>query len=467
MSLPNATTSMSNGAQNAAEIARAMAEAAARRMAEEAARRAAQEAAQQAAQQAAKAAAQAALQKDSFSNGQGRPQVNLNGGVPSSSGSSLVTENTLDGQSNCLDLVGDKLASDPALAASCEVVFLTDNRQGAEGETGHVVIRQGNQIWDPASGQWTPTAQYLRAHPEYDVAGTASGQGVHDILSAPPGPEREAALAKSGIDPALASMMVADEGDETPWMVSVTAFENHPGYMRASNSSASDVVQELPVGTEVEVLETQGDWYHVRTADGQEGWIVASRTEYVSGTATGEPFVLPDGRDGSAASGAAHAESLIGGTGYVDQKAGITYCLGFVNDSFYISGVPARCPEMYNPGAYGYAATAFGAYSALNDNDKILTSNPTDALPEGSIVFFDQSDANGMAGHVAIATGELAPDGSPMLITSGFLNSPETKYMSLLELQEDSGTYLGYTTPELAFTSGTYGGGSAVEQSAP
>jgi len=33
--------------------------------------------------------------------------------------------------------------------------------------------------------------------------------------------------------------------------------------------------------------------------------------------------------------------------------------------------------------------------------------------------------------------------------------------MSLLEMQRESGAYLGYTTPEIAFTPGTYGGGSA------
>jgi hypothetical protein len=274
-------------------------------------------------------------------------------------------------------------------------------------------------------------------------------------------------LASSGFE--VAQRALVNLGGNTPqqpsnWTVRVTPFEGHPGFLRAGPSANASQQAQLPVGTELEVLQVQGQWYQVRTPDGQTGWLVGSRTEHVRGTARGAPYVHADGRDGSRTTGLAHATHMIGGgEGYVDEQKKVTYCLGFVNDCYYLSGVPLRCEEMSNPGKFGYAGTANGAFLALQDNGKIRTSQPTDRLEPGAIVFFAPTTANGMAGHVCIATGEMAPppDNSPMLITSGFLNSPKVKRMSLLEMQRESGAYLGYTTPEIAFTPGTYGGGSA------
>jgi hypothetical protein len=147
--------------------------------------------------------------KDAFEwlRAQGGPV--LDGGTPQA-GSTLLSENIFDGQINCLDLLGDFLNAHPELLANSEVVFLRDTRDGAEGLTGHVVLRQGDQIWDPSTGQWSSTAAFLAAHPEYEVAGTAQASSVHELLSLPPGPERDAAIEASGINPALLSMLVAD-----------------------------------------------------------------------------------------------------------------------------------------------------------------------------------------------------------------------------------------------------------------
>ncbi|HVG57834.1 MAG TPA: hypothetical protein VNA24_04720 [Hyalangium sp.] len=207
-------------------MARKAAEEAARRAAEEAARKAAAAAAQRAAEQAAAAAAQRAAEQVRAQAGQLRQQIiggdtfqrsapaQLFGGQQAvAKTSTLATENRRDGQSNCLDQVGDMLASDPALRAQGEVIFLRDTRAGAEGQSGHVVIKRGNEIWDPATEQWSPAAQWLRANPQYQVAGTASGQAVHNILEAPVGDARNKAIAASGISPALVNMAVADEVD--------------------------------------------------------------------------------------------------------------------------------------------------------------------------------------------------------------------------------------------------------------
>jgi hypothetical protein len=59
--------------------------------------------------------------------------------------------------------------------------------------------------------------------------------------------------------------------------------------LKASASASASTVGEVPVGAELQVLEATDKWYHVRTADGREGWIY-------SGKLSGAP---PAGDDGS------------------------------------------------------------------------------------------------------------------------------------------------------------------------
>jgi hypothetical protein len=206
------------------------------------------------------------------------------------------------------------------------------------------------------------------------------------------------------------------------------------------------------------VLGTQNgglhQWLNVRTEDGREGWVIADRTEYVSGVARNHPYVhMNDGRDGSGHTAVQYAQTLLGSHSYSDPAS----CLGFVNDAFYISGAPDRAREMSNPPT---GERAIDAYQALYAGGKIRPATVNQALPEGAIVFFDRSEANGNAGHVAIATGQLTEDGIPLIITSGWPGSPEVMILPLDELERATGTYLGYTTPEIAFAPGTFGGGS-------
>ncbi|WP_257455557.1 hypothetical protein [Archangium lipolyticum] len=136
-------------------------------------------------------------------------QPDLSGGT-STAGSTLLTENTRDARVNCLDLVGDELARNPELRDTCQVVFLDDTRSGAEGITGHVVLQRGGEIWDPNSGQWMKAANWLQQNPQYQPAARAPAGAIHDILSATPGAAREQAIARSGVDPSLLNMLVAD-----------------------------------------------------------------------------------------------------------------------------------------------------------------------------------------------------------------------------------------------------------------
>lgn len=194
-----------------------------RHAAEEASRRAAEEATRRMQEELTRLSAQAAdllaRKPDAFKSLQPatrRPDLATDG-TTSAPGSSLLTENARDGQVNCLDAVADFLGlAPPVIRARSEVLFLKDSRPGAEGTTGHVVIRQGNNLYDPATRKWTESSAWLKQHPEYSVAGTVPGSTVHSILSASPGPERQAALQKANLPPALANMVVADSGASLP-----------------------------------------------------------------------------------------------------------------------------------------------------------------------------------------------------------------------------------------------------------
>jgi hypothetical protein len=133
-------------------------------------------------------------------------------------------------------------------------------------------------------------------------------------------------------------------------------------------------------------------------------------------------------------------------TGYDDL------CLGFCINAYNLHNNRTLCPEMTNaPGG-----NAVGAFQALQENGKIRpesgTPDPTQPLEEGTLVFFGATDKNDGDGHVCIATGRMAPDGTPEVITSGFPpDNSGVHYSSVGNLEQQSGPYVGYTTPDLAF----------------
>ena len=47
--------------------------------------------------------------------------------------------------------------------------------------------------------------------------------------------------------------------------------------LQADASATSDTVADVPVGTELTVLESGGRWLKVRSASGSEGWVYAGR----------------------------------------------------------------------------------------------------------------------------------------------------------------------------------------------
>ncbi|WNG48194.1 hypothetical protein F0U60_31705 [Archangium minus] len=194
-----------SGSGNGAEAARQAAEAA-RKAAEEAARKAAAEAARKAAE------ASAQQQRSGFQQGARQNGLRLDGGTQAPA-STLLTENNKDGQANCLDVAADWVEkASPELRARSELVFLKDTRPGAEGQSGHVVVRQGQRILDPSSGKsYEDMAAFRQARPEYKEVGTLQASQAARIFAAAPGsPERAEAIKRARVPESLQQMLVAD-----------------------------------------------------------------------------------------------------------------------------------------------------------------------------------------------------------------------------------------------------------------
>lgn len=295
--------------------------------------------------------------------------------------------------------------------------------------------------------------------------------------------------------------------DCSPWKVRVSAAETHLCRDMNANYAIGQNGQAiiLPVDTVLRVLDANGaGWYRV-TDDADpptfEGYVRPARTTYHSGTPTGDPFVEAGdgGRDGGVDSAIAYAETYLpdgarytAGTyaGYIgseppqpDLTTGFSNrCLGFVSTCYGVTRVSGRCPEMYLPNTYGYPNTAWGAYMALNDGNKILTSPMPP--PRGAIVFWGKSSYNGNNGHIALTSddsGSVISSGAPGANRAAREGEDGTNYQYhetgshpdvwRTTIDEVTGwtdaAFLGYTTPETGFMAPLWGGKACLEPEEP
>jgi hypothetical protein len=128
--------------------------------------------------------------------------------------STLLSEDAGDKQVNCLDKAVDHVNGlSPAERKQAELVILEDGRPGAEGRTGHVVVRHGDAIVDPTSGKrYASTEEYLKENPHYREAGTIGAEQTKQIFDLPAGSaERARALQQADVPPALGNLLLADD----------------------------------------------------------------------------------------------------------------------------------------------------------------------------------------------------------------------------------------------------------------
>ncbi|NVJ21594.1 hypothetical protein HUW62_10240 [Myxococcus sp. AM011] len=257
-------------ARQAAEAARRAAEAAARQAAE-AARKAAEAAAKQAAA-AARKVAEGLKNQSSFEPAGAKNKLKLDGqGAPSST---LFNENSKDSKVNCLDKAADFVSkSSPELQSRSDLVFLKDSRPGAEGQSGHVVVRQGERVLDPSNGKsYEDMPAYLKDQPHYSEAGTLSGTSAAKIFSTEAGsPERAQALADANVSPELQKMMVADS----------------PADIGAAPNAATTEPHEIKIPGQAGPVEVEFSDTLEKDVKKEDGYVTVSITAETSVSATG------------------------------------------------------------------------------------------------------------------------------------------------------------------------------------
>ncbi len=144
--------------------------------------------------------------------------LRLHSSLPAKNGervSTLLTEDANDRQVNCLDRAADVVAGMSAEERKrSELVFLIDKRAGAEGNSGHVVVRQGDEVLDPSTGlRYANTDEYLRDNPHYEEVGALGAEDAQRVFSTPPGsPDRARALREANAPESIQSMALADGG---------------------------------------------------------------------------------------------------------------------------------------------------------------------------------------------------------------------------------------------------------------
>jgi hypothetical protein len=130
-----------------------------------------------------------------------------------SGATTLLTEDAGDARTNCLDRAVDTVRGlSPAERQSAELVMLEDTRPGSEAATGHVVVRQGDDVLDPSSGnRYASTDDFLKANPQYREAGTLAADKATAIFDTAAGsPARARALDDAGVPAAMKNMFLAD-----------------------------------------------------------------------------------------------------------------------------------------------------------------------------------------------------------------------------------------------------------------
>lgn len=123
----------------------------------------------------------------------------------------LLSEDYLDGETNCLDLTGDRLAELEARGVDLSTVNVVFGAPlpGDENGAGHVWLTYLDasgqpRVWDSQAGEMSPE-EHAAIASNYEVRDRANGAEVLAILNEDPNsPARARLIARAGLDGALA-----------------------------------------------------------------------------------------------------------------------------------------------------------------------------------------------------------------------------------------------------------------------
>ncbi|MCP3143274.1 SH3 domain-containing protein [Pyxidicoccus xibeiensis] len=184
---------------------------------------------------------------------------------PTPAGTTLHTERLGDGSANCLEkAVGLARPGD-------SIVLMSDTRDGV----GHALVRRPDgSVIDPNHPQvrYETLGQWQALHPRYSQPVTVPASQVQQVLSTPPGPQREALIRQLGLS-GVANRQVAD--DEPRWVAPTST--DGVNFRNAPSTQGSQILSTESQGTRLQVLgeNDDGTWLNVQLEDGTQGWVFA------------------------------------------------------------------------------------------------------------------------------------------------------------------------------------------------
>nr|AYM52425.1 beta-N-acetylglucosaminidase [Corallococcus sp.] len=179
--------------------------------------------------------------------------------------SNLHTERLGDGSANCLEkAVGLARPGD-------SIVLMRDASDGV----GHALVRRPDgSVVDPnhPTVRYETLGQWQAMHPRYSQPVPVPASKMQQVLSTPPGPQREALIQKLGLS-GVADRQVAD-GER--WATPKT--EGNLNVRSGPDTTYADIGDQWP-GDAMQVLEQEGSWLKVKLKDGSEGWVYEPLTK--------------------------------------------------------------------------------------------------------------------------------------------------------------------------------------------
>ncbi|RKH86711.1 SH3 domain-containing protein [Corallococcus sp. AB045] len=180
--------------------------------------------------------------------------------------SNLHTERLGDGSANCLEkAVGLARPGD-------SIVLMRDASDGV----GHALVRRPDgSVVDPnhPTVRYETLGQWQATHPRYSQPVPVPAGRMQQVLSTPPGPQREALIQKLGLS-GVADRQVAD-GEQ--WVTPIKDDIN----TRASPGTQGAWVATMNMGDRMKVIGQNDDasWLNVELENGTQVWVKASLVE--------------------------------------------------------------------------------------------------------------------------------------------------------------------------------------------
>lgn len=176
--------------------------------------------------------------------------------------SNLHTEQLGDGSANCLEkAVGLARPGD-------SIVLMRDASDGV----GHALVRRPDgSVVDPnhPTVRYETLGQWQATHPRYSQPVPVPAGRMQQVLSTPPGPQREALIQKLGLS-GVADRQVAD-GER--WVL-----PNGNMNIRSGPGVTFDDIGDLTAGDKLKVIGQNEDasWLNVELENGTQAWVKAS-----------------------------------------------------------------------------------------------------------------------------------------------------------------------------------------------